>query len=238
MILSIESSTANCSVALHDMDGKPIALKEQNQHNIHAAALFIFIDELIKENHYLFSDLKAVAVSKGPGSYTGLRIGVSAAKGLCYSLGIPLISVKTLSGMAWIAKQQIQSEQALLIPMIDARRMEVYNAVYDMDLNEVVATRATIIDEQAFTEFQKRELYFFGDGMPKCREILTMAAKPTVTPPSEGFHIFFLEELMASAKGIGPLAFQKYTAGEFEDLAYFEPYYLKDFVTQSTFHGK
>ncbi|MCX6189216.1 MAG: tRNA (adenosine(37)-N6)-threonylcarbamoyltransferase complex dimerization subunit type 1 TsaB [Bacteroidetes bacterium] len=227
MILSIETSTSNCSVALHNAAGELVGVKEHNEPNVHASQLFVFIHELLNDHKIQFSQLKAVAVSKGPGSYTGLRIGVSAAKGLCYSLNLPLLSVHTLAGMAHSAKLQMADEKAVLIPMIDARRMEVYNAVYDMNLNEVIPTQATIIDGQSFDEFQNKACYFFGDGMPKCRDILSFRT-----------NWFFVEGVEASATAIGFLAHQKYVQKQFENLAYFEPFYLKEFVTQSTFHQK
>jgi tRNA threonylcarbamoyladenosine biosynthesis protein TsaB len=227
MILSLETSTTNCSVALHTIKGELIALKERNEQNIHASMLFVFIGELMKEHSITYPELKAIAVSKGPGSYTGLRIGVSAAKGLCYSLDLPLISVNTLYAMALLVKDRIETKDAMLVPMLDARRMEVYNAVYDMNLNEIIPTRATIIDAQSFNEYKDGPIYFFGDGMPKCKEIL-----------SAQNNTLFIEDIVASASGIGIAALKKFTAGEFEDVAYFEPYYLKEFVTQSTFNKK
>ncbi len=226
MIVSIETSTTNCSVALHNLNGDLIAIKERDEGNIHASMLFLFIDEIIKENAS-YKQLKAIAVSKGPGSYTGLRIGVSAAKGLGYSLGLPLISVNTLKAMALMQKEKINSVEALLVPMLDARRMEAYNAVYDKSLNEIIPTRASIINEETFREFSKREVYFFGDGMPKSKDILSM---------QQGFH--FIDSVKASASGIGIIAAIKYKEAAFEDLAYFEPFYLKEFVTQSTFQKK
>ena len=227
MILSIETSTSNCSVALHDMQGKLLALKERDEQNIHASVLFVYIEAMIKENSFSYSQLKAIAVSKGPGSYTGLRIGVSAAKGLCYSLDLPLISLNTLYGMASIIREKITVTDAVLVPMLDARRMEVYNAVYNLNLDEIIPTRATIIDNRSFVEFEGRPLYFFGDGMPKCKEFL-----------SGQEYTFFDHDIKASASGIGSVALQKFSRDEFENLAYFEPYYLKEFVTQSAFHKK
>jgi tRNA threonylcarbamoyladenosine biosynthesis protein TsaB len=226
MILSIETSTTNCSVAVHNFNGELIAIKERNEANIHASMLFLFIEELVN-GYTSYKQLKAVAVSKGPGSYTGLRIGVSAAKGLCYSLGLPLISVNTLHAMAWMQKEKVNSDEAFLVPMLDARRMEAYNAVYDENIKEIIPTRASIINEETFREFSNKQLYFFGDGMPKSKEILS--AQP-------GFH--FIDSVNASATGIGIIAAMKYKEAAFEDLAYFEPFYLKEFVTQSTFQKK
>ncbi len=227
MILSIETATSNCSVALHTVLGEQVAIVERNEPNIHASQLFVFINDILLENGISRNQLKAVAVSKGPGSYTGLRIGVSAAKGLCYSLGIPLLSVSSLQGMAHGASKKAGDREALLIPMIDARRMEVYNAVYDWKLNEIVPTQATIIDAQSFVTLSTKPCYFFGDGMPKCKEVLAPCGQ-----------FFFIDAVEASASSIGVLAQKKFVEQQFESLAYFEPYYLKEFVSQNTFHKK
>lgn len=224
MILSIETSTSNCSVALHSIEGDLLQVEERDESNIHASQLFVFIKNILAKNP--ITSLKAIAISKGPGSYTGLRIGVSAAKGLCYGRDLPLIAINTLQGIAHAASNLI-SEDALLIPMIDARRMEVYNAIFDYNLNMVNATCATIVDETSFEKFLSKPCYFLGDGMPKCKEILSIHKNAV-----------FLDDVKASAKAIGALAVSKYKSGEFEDIAYFEPYYLKEFVTQSTFHTK
>lgn len=224
MILSIETSTSNCSVALHTLEGELLVLEELDEPNIHASKLFVFIKGVLEKNP--IASLKAIAVSKGPGSYTGLRIGVSAAKGLCYGLDLPLIAINTLHGMAHAASHLIGGE-ALLIPMIDARRMEVYNAIFDDKLSEVSATCATIIDASSFENYLTKPCYFFGDGMPKCKEVLSIHK-----------NALFIENVKASAKSIGVLAASKYKSSQFENLAYFEPYYLKEFVTQSTFHTK
>jgi tRNA threonylcarbamoyladenosine biosynthesis protein TsaB len=225
MILSIETATSNCSVALHQMDGTMLALHERDEQNIHASQLFLFIKEVLADRP--MHELKAIAVSKGPGSYTGLRIGVSAAKGLCYSLGVPLIAVNTLLGMASTVAPTMENKDAVLAPLLDARRMEVYNAAFSMKLETREATRATVVDEHFFEAFAKQPCYFFGNGMPKCRPVLS--AKP---------NHYFLEDIAASASAIGALAVEKYKGSEFEDVAYFEPYYLKEFVTQSAFHKK
>lgn len=227
MILSIETATSNCSVALHHSKGELIALKELNEANIHASKLFVFIEHIIKDSGVSMNDLQAIAVSKGPGSYTGLRIGVSAAKGLCYSRDLPLIGVNTLQGMALAVKSKFENKDAIFIPMIDARRMEVYNAIYDWDLNEIEGTQATIIDENSFKEYDDKEIYFFGDGMLKCKSVLQHLKKGK-----------FIDNINASAIEIGYMAQQKFALGDFENMAYFEPYYLKEFVTQSVFHKK
>jgi tRNA threonylcarbamoyladenosine biosynthesis protein TsaB len=228
LILSIETATTNCSVAIH-RDGQLLALKEQDQRNIHASALFVFIEEIMRQASLQFNQLDAVAVSKGPGSYTGLRIGVSAAKGFCYGLSIPLLSVNTLKAMAYnVLQKEIQfRENASFVPMLDARRMEVYCAVYDQDLNEVSPVSAVIIDEGSFSTALQSPVYFFGEGMEKSRPVL-----------SQSTNAFFIEDISASAKNIGALAAEQYSKGQFEDTAYFEPYYLKEFVSQGTFHKK
>ena len=227
MILSIETATSNCSVALHAMDGTLLALAEKNAPNIHASQLFLFIAEVMKALPNGNQDLKAIAVGKGPGSYTGLRIGVSAAKGLCYSLNIPLLSVNTLQAMAFTARNQIQEKNILFVPMLDARRMEVYNAVFNEELETLIETRASIIDESGFEVDKDKTCCFFGDGMPKCKTIL-----------SQQNNAIFIDDLLASAEAIGPLALKKFQANNFEDTAYFEPFYLKEFVSQSQFHKK
>ena len=227
MILSIETSTSNCSVALHSADGVLFQLKELNAQNIHASQLFVFIEQIMKDNCLSYAQLSAIAVGKGPGSYTGLRIGVSAAKGLCYSLDIPLISINTLLSKAYSAKQLISDPDAFIIPMLDARRMEVYNAIYDMLLSEINATTATIVDSLSYAAWNSRPCYFLGDGMPKCKEILAAQS-----------NAYFIDNIMPSASAIGALASRKFLAKEFENTAYFEPYYLKEFVSQSAFHKK
>ena len=227
MILSIETATSNCAVALHPTTGEMIALKELNEANIHASKLFVFIEQILKDNGVSMKDIQAIAVSKGPGSYTGLRIGVSAAKGLCYSLDLPLISVNTLHGMALTVKNKFENENAIYIPMIDARRMEVYNAIYNSELKEIEGTQATIIDENSFKEYEDKESYFFGDGMLKCKSVLQHLKKAK-----------FIDGINASAKEMSTLSYEKFKRNDTVDVAYFEPYYLKEFVTQSVFHKK
>ncbi len=226
LILSIETATSNCSVALRN-DGHLVGIKQRNEANIHASKLFVFIDALMKETGYGYKDLTAIAVSKGPGSYTGLRIGVSAAKGLCYSLSIPLLSVNTLHVMVNEASREPLKGNALLIPMLDARRMEVYCSVFNQTQEEINPTKACIIDSGSFSKELEQACYFFGDGMPKCRTIL--ASHPNA---------FFIDDIVPGADSLSLLAYAKFLKGKFEDTAYFEPFYLKEFVTQSTFHKK
>ncbi|MFV7234438.1 tRNA (adenosine(37)-N6)-threonylcarbamoyltransferase complex dimerization subunit type 1 TsaB [Flavobacterium sp. ZB4R12] len=213
-ILNIETATKNCSVALAK-EGKTILCKEIAEEGYsHAERLHVFIEEIIQEAGITFKDLVAVAVSQGPGSYTGLRIGVSAAKGLCFALGIPLIAIDTLKTLA----SQVKVSNGLIIPMIDARRMEVYSAVFTPNFENRRATLAEIITENSFEDFQEI-LYFVGDCAEKCKTVLT---KETFV---------FLDEIkFPSAKEMSLLSFEKYKISDTVDVAYFEPYYLKDFM--------
>jgi len=217
-ILQIETATPVCSAAI-SRDGITIALKEEQASNIHAGSLTMFIQNVMQEAGLQFRDLDAVAVSKGPGSYTGLRIGVSTAKGLCFALDKPLIAVDTLQMMAegFLAKES--GHQGLVCSMIDARRMEVFTAVFDADLNEVKPTSAKVINEDSFAaELADGAVTFIGDGAMKCSEIL---AHPQAT---------FLADNFNSAANMSKLAYQRFLDHKFEDVAYFEPFYLKDFV--------
>ncbi|NOX48340.1 MAG: tRNA (adenosine(37)-N6)-threonylcarbamoyltransferase complex dimerization subunit type 1 TsaB [Chlorobi bacterium] len=221
-ILCIETATTTCSVAL-TQGGDILSIKETTEKNAHSAKLTLFIDEILKENKLAFSDLDAVTISKGPGSYTGLRIGVSTAKGLCYALDIPLISINTLQSLAWgMAKKHTDDksgQETLFCPMIDARRMEVYAAVYDSNLKEVRETRADIIEANSFSDYlDQSRVIFFGDGADKC--------KGTIIHPNA----VFMDGISPSAANMAIPAFQKYGQKKFEDVAYFEPFYLKDFI--------
>lgn len=183
----------------------------------HDALLHVFMKEAMEEAGLAWTDLEAVAVSKGPGSFTGLRIGVAAAKGLCFSLDIPLIGIPTLQSMA----SQIAISGGVLIPMLDARRMEVYAAVYDRDYREVGPTRAEVITGDSFAEWAREgSVHLLGSGAEKCRGVLTH--------PNFGFHT----GIQPSARELGPLAASRFEQGDFEDLAYFEPFYLKDFIAK------
>jgi len=212
----LETATTNCSVAL-SKDGDVIALKEDNSKAYsHAEKLHVFIDEILKENNFKIDDLDAVAISKGPGSYTGLRIGVSAAKGLCFAKDIPLISVPTLTALA---KQVTPNKGDQIIPMLDARRMEVYSAVFDSAFNQIRETKAQVLSEDSFQEeLAKGKVYFIGNGVEKFREICSQQ------------NAEFIEGRLPSAKEMGQIAYDKYKISDIEDVAYFEPYYLKDFV--------
>lgn len=213
-ILNIETATKNCSVALAK-EGRIILCKEiADEGYSHAERLHVFIEEIIKESGITFQDLSAIAVSQGPGSYTGLRIGVSAAKGLCYALGIPLIAVDTLQVLA----SQAKVFNGFIIPMLDARRMEVYSAIFTPNFENKRAVQAEIITDNSFEELQET-LYFVGDCTEKCKTVLI----------KENF--IFLEEIKyPSAKEMSFLSFEKHQKGDFVDVAYFEPYYLKDFM--------
>jgi tRNA threonylcarbamoyladenosine biosynthesis protein TsaB len=217
MILLIESATSVCSVALSDK-GRIIAFRELDEPNRHAEKLTVFCDEIVKEAGISFGQLDAVAVSMGPGSYTGLRIGVSAAKGICYALDKPLIAVGTLESMAFGMKQEALAGE-LLCPMIDARRMEVYCALYDHEANEVQEVAPLILDENSFANIlQEKKIIFSGDGMPKAKELLSRFPNASFT--SAG---------LCSAKNLALPAERKLAAKQFEDVAYFEPFYLKTF---------
>lgn len=228
MILAIETATRNCSVALFNETGM-IALLEADEDNSHSAILHVLIDRLLKEKGIEVKDLQAVAVSKGPGSYTGLRIGVSAAKGLCYAQDIPLIAVNSLESMAAGMRDVLQKngeshkntllENTLLLPMIDARRMEVYSAVFDMNLQPVRETEAEVITAESFEELRiANTLYLAGDGADKCKEVLN------------GNSIQYLDGFNASAAFMMHAAMVAFNKQQFENVAYFEPFYLKDFI--------
>jgi tRNA threonylcarbamoyladenosine biosynthesis protein TsaB len=213
-ILNIETATKNCSVALAK-EGKTIFYKEIAEEGYsHAERLHVFIEEIIKEVGIKLQDLSAVAVSQGPGSYTGLRIGVSAAKGLCYALNIPLIAIDTLQALA----SQVTISNGLIIPMIDARRMEVYSAVFAPNLEQKREVLAEIITENSFENLQET-LYFVGDCAEKCKSVLTKEN-----------YIFLDEIVYPSAKEMSFLSFEKFKKSDTVDVAYFEPYYLKDFM--------
>lgn len=220
-ILSIETSTDVCSVAMSE-NGQCIFKEEDHSGPNHAVSLGVFIDEALSftDNHAI--PLGAVAVSQGPGSYTGLRIGVSMAKGICYGRDVPLLAVPTLEVMAVpvLLNHEIE-EDALLCPMIDARRMEVYSAIYDRALKPLRETRADVVDGDTYREFlDNHPVYFFGNGAAKCME--------TINHPNA--HL--IEGIEPLAKYMFPLAERKWVQKEYEDVAYFVPFYLKDFVAK------
>jgi len=226
ILLNLETATTNCSVSIA-RNGKLLALKEHNTPNYsHSEQLHIFIQEVVKEAQLQLSDIAAIAVSKGPGSYTGLRIGVSAAKGLCFSLDVPLISISTLESMAHQVKamtmNSMESKRAdFIMPLLDARRMEVYSAVFDEEIHQIRETKAEIIDRTSFSEYlEKGKVLLLGNGAEKCEGVLDHP------------NISFDTSVVPSAKEMTVLSFEKFRASEFEDVAYFEPYYLKDFILQ------
>ncbi|WON95273.1 tRNA (adenosine(37)-N6)-threonylcarbamoyltransferase complex dimerization subunit type 1 TsaB [Sphingobacterium sp. UGAL515B_05] len=221
LILQIDTSTTVCSVALSE-NGQTLQVIDLDEPNAHAAKLTILIEEILKQTGRKMQDLNAVAVSMGPGSYTGLRIGVSTAKGLCYALDIPLIAINTLEALFLGYKGQfgLKKDEAYL-PMLDARRMEVYSAVYSHDATLVRATSAEIIDADYFNELllNYHRVHLFGSGADKFEDLFSANDRVDVL---SGFKV--------SAAFLSPLAFDKFQRKEFEDVAYFEPFYLKDFV--------
>jgi len=225
LILNIETSTEVCSVSLAN-NGELLFLKESTEGMNHSRLLTVFIEQLFGENHLDIKNLDAVAVSKGPGSYTGLRIGVSVAKGLCYGLGIPLISVGSLKTLGFYTAANysrftniLPAANPFFCPMIDARRMEVYTSLYDLAGNEIRPVSAEIITPGFLSEIlEKHQVLFFGNGAAKCEHLL----------PHE--NAIFAGPSATSAEFMTHLSNQKYVAQQFEDVAYFEPFYLKNFV--------
>ena len=245
MILCLETATPSCSVALVH-NGEVLACEEDPKGQNHSEKITLFISSVMKKANISYNDLDAIAVSMGPGSYTGLRIGVSTAKGLCYAVSKPLIAVETLESMAYGGKVVISTDafssaistdafssvisterserrnllHTALIPMIDARRMEVYAAIFDENINKIKDTEAVIIDENSFADIKKdHHLYLFGDGADKCAELFANDDKITV-----------IKDFYCSAKYMNVIAQQKLDNKDFVDVAYFEPFYLKDFV--------
>lgn len=224
LILSIETGTDICSVALAN-DGELMALRESDEGRDHAKKVALFVDELLRETGVQPSDLDAIAVGKGPGSYTGLRIGVSFAKGMCYALDIPLIAIGSLDALTEVAREDydagildIEEEEwakAKLCPLVDARRMEVYAEVFDNEGKALTDVVAEVVTEDSFKEWRKDKFVIFGNGAKKCTELLSDAIFVEIAP---------------SARGIVRLAEEAFKAEKFEDLAYFEPFYLKEFL--------
>ena len=222
MILCLETATPVCSVALNDTCCT-LALRETEGQNAHSEKITNFIREVMETAKIDYKQLDAVAVSQGPGSYTGLRIGVSTAKGICYAADLPLMAINTLEAMAYGMKEKLGSqlsENDLLIPMIDARRMEVYAAIFDANLNKIEDTAAMVIDENAFENLRKdHHLWLFGDGAPKLSKLFEN--QPTIT---------IIDGFKPSAAYMRPLADSALQEHKFVDVAYFEPFYLKDFI--------
>lgn len=214
-ILNIETTTTNCSVSL-SKQGETLVLKEDYSANYsHAESLHVFIDEVLKSSQMKLSDIDAIAVSKGPGSYTGLRIGVSAAKGLCYALDKPLISVSTLESLS----HQVQISDGIIVPMLDARRMEIYSAVFNSEHQIIRDIQAQILEKSLFLEYlENTKVYFIGNAVDKTKSII------------KNKNAVFIDNKLPSANELGKLAFLKFLRNDFENVAYFEPYYLKDFI--------
>ena len=221
ILLHIETATDVCSVAL-SRGAEVIGLKEEAGGNNHAKHLLPFVDEVLKQGGCTVSDLNGVAVSIGPGSYTGLRIGVSTAKGIAYTAGIPVMAISTLESIAQGAKQlwmESNEEDVQLVPMIDARRMEVFTTRFDFDMNLLEEISSKIVDENTFAELlSEQKVLFCGNGMPKCRELLSVC-------PNARF-----VDTPVSAKNMLPAALKKWQNNDFENVAYFEPFYLKEYV--------
>lgn len=213
-ILNLETATKNCSVSI-SQNGQTILCKEMAEAGYsHAEKLHVFIEECIKESNISFKDLSAIAVSQGPGSYTGLRIGVSAAKGLCFALDLPLIAVDTLKVLA----SKLSISDGVIIPMIDARRMEVYSAIFNSKLEKIREVQAEILTENSFEEISET-IHFVGDCAEKAKTVLTKSN-----------FIFHEEIIYPSANEMSELSYKNFQENKLEDVAYFEPYYLKDFM--------
>lgn len=215
LLLNIETSTTNCSVSL-SKKGETLVLKEDYSANYsHAESLHVFIDNVVKSAKIKLSDIDAIAISKGPGSYTGLRIGVSAAKGLCFALDKPLISVSTLKSLS----HQVNIDNGFIVPMLDARRMEIYSAVFDAHHYQIREIQAQILNESSFLSYLETDkVYFIGNGVEKTKTVIKHK------------NAVYIENKLPSANELGKLAFEKYKNNDFENLAYFEPFYLKDFI--------
>lgn len=225
LILSIETATSVCSVALHK-EGDLIGSQELHLRKSHSEFLVVLIKDLMKYAGYELRDLDFIALSKGPGSYTGLRIGTATAKGLCFALDVPLVSINTLEAMAFGVSKFYQETNVLLCPMIDARRMEVYCLLADCEMNIVEETAAVVIDELSFKDIlDEKEIFFFGDGSFKCRTLLSHFPKAK-----------FIDDIRPSAVHVGTAVYKKIINNEVivEDLAYFEPFYLKDFQAKKS----
>lgn len=219
-ILCIESSTTVCSAAIA-IDGRAVYSLREDRPNSHSSKLTVLIEQLLKDAGIGVNDLDAVAVSSGPGSYTGLRIGVSVSKGLCYGVGKPLIAIPSLEIMAagFLADIGTFERDALLCPMIDARRMEVYSALFSTGLKVERPVRAEIIDDFSYADILlERPVYFFGDGAMKCAGVI------------KGSNAHFVDGIVPLAYSMAGLASERFAEERFEDVAYFEPFYLKDFI--------
>ena len=216
-ILNIETATTVCSVCLSD-EGRLLFERTSFDGPSHASLLGVFVDDAVKQAHELGQKVEAIAISAGPGSYTGLRIGVSMAKGLCFGWHVPLISIPTLELLAHEAIQLV-AQPALFCAMLDARRMEVFTALYNDSLQKVRDAEAVIVIADLYASLlEKQRIYFFGNGAGKCKNLI------------QSPNAVFLDDLHPLASGMAVLSEQRYRAKRFEDVAYFEPFYLKDFV--------
>jgi tRNA threonylcarbamoyladenosine biosynthesis protein TsaB len=224
MVICIETATNLCSVALCNSSGI-ISLRENTDVKSHASMLTVFIGEVFKEQGIMAKDLEAVAVGKGPGSYTGLRIGVSVAKGIAFAASIPLVGVETTLSMFWGMAGRIEEitadkQNTLFCPMLDARRMEVYNAIYNSEGKKEKPISADIITENSFADIpESKKIIFFGDGAAKCKEVIKRK------------NFYFADDFRISASHMQKPVYQAIDKRHFEDVAYFEPFYLKDFIT-------
>ena len=220
MVLCIETATSVCSVALCNKSGI-MSLRESHEGKSHASQLTLFIEEILKENNIEARDLEAVAVSKGPGSYTGLRIGVSVAKGLAYGAELPLIGIETTTSMFYGLSKDIKSGKIrgdLFCPMLDARRMEAYYCIFDIQGKITKEISAEIINENSFKDFSSSVIVFFGDGASKCRDVIRHE------------NAVFIDDFNVSASHMHEPVYKAFNSQVFEDVAYFEPFYLKDFI--------
>ena len=221
-ILLIDTATPYCSVAL-SRNGVVEHVRETNETNAHARVVTVFIDEVLKAGNLWPADLSAVAVSMGPGSYTGLRIGVSAAKGLCYALELPLIAISTLQAMAWGMAQKVEREirqrdDVIFCPLMDARRMEVYTARFSTKMEQVGEIEAVVIDDESLQLWPEKKVVLAGDGLAKAKTILQKLPQA-----------IFIDDFTPSAAYMAELAHRKFENNDFEDVAYCEPFYLKEF---------
>jgi tRNA threonylcarbamoyladenosine biosynthesis protein TsaB len=220
LILSLETSAKECSVALHE-NGGLLETREIKEAQAHAAKLAVLITEIFKIARKSIKELKAVAISAGPGSYTGLRIGTSTAKGICYALRLPLISVSTLKIVAFQFLKNNAVKNGLLCPMIDAKRMEVYCQIMNLKLETTGPVESVVIDQTSFDELLKdQKLFFIGDGAAKCKSVINHQ------------NAIFIDGITPGASGLGEMAFQNFEEKMFEDLVNFTPFYLKDFVAK------
>lgn len=221
LILSLETSVDTCSVAIHNQDNV-LASALITEPQAHASRLALLIEKVLTESNTSAKSLNAIAVASGPGSYTGLRIGVSTAKGLCYSLDAPLIAINTLELLAYQAAP-LAHKDSILCPMIDARRMEVYSMLVDSNQKVLQTIQPEIIDEQSYSQIlEDKKITFFGNGAVKCKEVISHP------------NALFIDNIVPSAIALGEMANHKFQRAEFEDLIHFEPLYLKEFLVKKS----